>query len=434
MGYGIFALTMFCVYMRPFKLPIWVFSTLGALCVFVFGVVSLADIMLVWEITKPSTFALIGLILLSLAFEKLGFFTHLASCITPRTHSIRTWKFFVLLIVLGSVVSIVFANDGAILVLTPLVFALFSNTHDKAALMTTISPLVVFLLLVSFVSDFASNALVISNLTNIITAQMFSIEFVHFALSLAIPQIFGLCMFVGVAWLCFRRFLPHTLHFSPESSTKAYPSTMTLVVCYVIVVMLLGGIVFGERYGVKLYVFLFGASFVALVYAKILQVFSFKSLVQETPFCVIVFSFGLFVVVFGVKNAGFLESMREIFSYVDSAPLFVQIFSVGIFSSLGSSVINNLPMVLLGNLTLQSFGLDSLREQALVFAHILGCNIGSKLTPIGSLATLLFLLKLRIYGIKIALWQYMAFALILSVCVLFAALFGLWISTLLFMP
>ncbi|WP_394978165.1 ArsB/NhaD family transporter [uncultured Helicobacter sp.] len=73
MGYGIFALTMLCVYMRPFKLPIWVFSTLGALCVFVFGVVSLADIMLVWEITKPSTFALIGLILLSLAFEKLGF-------------------------------------------------------------------------------------------------------------------------------------------------------------------------------------------------------------------------------------------------------------------------------------------------------------------------------------------------------------------------
>ena len=138
--------------------------------------------------------------------------------------------------------------------------------------------------------------------------------------------------------------------------------------------------------------------------------------------------------VFGVKNAGFLESMREIFSYVDSAPFFVQIFSVGIFSSLGSSVINNLPMVLLGNLTLQSFGLDSLREQALVFAHVLGCNIGSKFTPIGSLATLLFLLKLRIYGIKIALWQYMAFALILSVCVLFAALFGLWISTLLFMP
>ena len=73
-------------------------------------------------------------------------------------------------------------------------------------------------------------------------------------------------------------------------------------------------------------------------------------------------------------------------------------------------------------------------EVAVVFQHPLGGNIVSQLTPIGSLATLLFLLKLRIYGIKIALWQYMAFALILSVCVLFAALFGLWISTLLFMP
>ncbi|WP_432264459.1 ArsB/NhaD family transporter [Campylobacter felis] len=46
-------------------------------------------------------------------------------------------------------------------------------------------------------------------------------------------------------------------------------------------------------------------------------------------------------------------------------------------------MINNLPMVLLGDLVLQ----DS--SNALIFAHLLGCNVGAKLTPIGSLATLL---------------------------------------------
>ena len=590
MGYIIFTLTICCVYLRPFRLPIWVFSTLGAVCAYALGVVSLSDIALVWEITKPSTLALIGLILLSLSFEKLGFFTHLASCITPHTHSIQTWKFFVLLIILGSVVSIVFANDGAVLVLTPLILALFDkrnsslsrhsvlsdkslnlhsdfqsfassklpqssldnndfssqalecqesgtsqtaqnaknlessgidsqkNTESKAIIESNstesknldskqhtgnmqkicdgevffddfsgcgvrgagslldandqaepnkstkrakktshLTPVIVFLLVISFLSDFASNALVISNLTNIITAQMFGMDFVRFALTMALPQIFGLLAFVGIAWLCFRRFLPRTLCFATESKRESSldsnaqfsftcdkehdcplskhtfahkPTKLTLLLCYVLVIALLGGIVVGERYGAELYVFLFGASFIALAYAWALGLFQPRTLFRETPFSVVVFSFGLFVVVFGVKNAGFLESMREVFESIESAPLFVQIFSVGVFSSLGSSVINNLPMVLLGNLTIESFSLDSAHQNVLALAHLLGCNIGSKLTPIGSLATLLFLLKLKISGIKIPLLTYLAFAFVITFCVLFASLLGLWVSVL----
>lgn len=447
MGYLIFALTMLCIYMRPFKLPIWIFSTLGAMCAYGLNAVSLDDIMLVWKITKPSTLALIGLILFSLAFEKLGFFSHLASHIIPNSHFIHTWKFFVLLIILGSVVSMVFANDGAILVLTPLVLALFNKidfskqklTTPKIKLFASFSPLVVFLLLISFISDFASNALIISNLTNIITAKMFEINFLHFAMMMALPQIFGIFVFIIIAWICFKHFLPHTLHFTLDtpthsnahSNTKSNykPSKITLTLCYILIIILFIGITIGQRYGIELYVFLFSISFIALIYAKALGLIQAKALLKETPFSVVVFSFGLFIVVFGVKNAGFLSTMRTIFDTIDLAPLLMQIFSVGIFSSLGSSIINNLPMVLLGNLTLQSFELDSLQTQILAFAHLLGCNIGSKLTPLGSLATLLFLLKLKIYNIKISLLQYISFAFILTFCVLLAALFGLWIST-----
>ena len=472
MGYVIFTLTMLCIYMRPFGLSAWVFSSLGAVCAYGLGVVSLSDIALVWEITKPSTLALIGLILLSLSFEKLGFFTHLASLITPRTHPISTWKFFVFLVMLGSVVSVVFANDGAILVLTPLVLALFGKnliTHNLASTQTptphnaqlhtpkqnltqppldspthshlsstpkfSLSPLIVFLLLVSFVSDFASNALVISNLTNIITAQMFGMDFTYFALMMALPQAFGLLAFVGITWLCFRKFLPRTLHFSPQSTTTYNPkppSKTTLALCYTLIIFLLMSIAIGQKFGVPLYVFLFFTSAIALCYGATFSLIKIPTLLKETPISVIIFSFGLFVVVFGVKNAGFIESMRAIFENIQSTPLFVQIFSIGLFSSLGSSIANNLPMVLLGNLTLQSFELDSLHQTTLALAHLLGCNIGSKLTPIGSLATLLWLSKLSIYGIKIPILHYIGLACILSLSVLCAALFGLWVSVTLF--
>lgn len=472
MAYFIFIVTMLCIYVRPFGLPLWIFSTLGAACAYIFGAVNLDNILLVWKITKPSTLALIGLILLSLSFEKLGFFTHLASLITPRTHPISTWKFFVFLVVLGSVVSVVFANDGAILVLTPLVLALFGKnltTHNLASTQTptphnaqlhtpkqnltqppldssthshlssmpkfSLSPLIVFLLLVSFVSDFASNALVISNLTNIITAQMFSMDFTYFALMMALPQAFGLLAFVGITWLCFRKFLPRTLHFSPQSTTTHNPkplSKTTLALCYTLIIFLLMSIAIGQKFGVPLYVVLFFTSAIALCYGATFNLINIPTLLKETPISVIIFSFGLFVVVFGVKNAGFIESMRAIFENIQSTPLFVQIFSIGLFSSLGSSIANNLPMVLLGNLTLQSFELDSLHQTTLALAHLLGCNIGSKLTPIGSLATLLFLLKLKISGVQISLLTYLSFACIITLCVLCAALFGLWVSVTLF--
>ena len=472
MAYFIFIVTMFCIYVRPFGLPLWIFSTLGAAYTYIFGAVNLDNILLVWDITKPSTLALIGLILLSLSFEKLGFFTHLASLITPRTHPISTWKFFVFLVVLGSVVSVVFANDGAILVLTPLVLALFgknliahnltstqtptphnaqlhtpkqnltqppldSSTHSHLSSMPkfSLSPLIVFLLLVSFVSDFASNALVISNLTNIITAQMFSMDFTYFALMMVLPQAFGLLAFVGITWLCFRKFLPRTLHFSPQSTTTHNPkppSKTTLALCYTLIIFLLMSIAIGQKFDVPLYVVLFFTSAIALCYGATFSLIKISTLLKETPISVIIFSFGLFVVVFGVKNAGFIESMRAIFENIQSTPLFVQIFSIGLFSSLGSSIANNLPMVLLGNLTLQSFELDSLHQTTLALAHLLGCNIGSKLTPIGSLATLLFLLKLKISGVQISLLAYLSFACIITLCVLCAALFGLWASVTLF--
>lgn len=472
MAYFIFIVTMLCIYVRPFGLPLWIFSTLGAACAYIFGAVNLDNILLVWKITKPSTLALIGLILLSLSFEKLGFFTHLASLITPRTHPISTWKFFVFLVMLGSVVSVVFANDGAILVLTPLVLALFGKnliTHNLTSTQTptphnaqlhtpkqnltqppldssthshlsstpkfSLSPLIVFLLLVSFVSDFASNALVISNLTNIITAQMFSMDFAYFALMMALPQAFGLLAFVGITWLCFRKFLPRTLHFSPQSTTTHNPkppSKTTLALCYTLIIFLLMSIAIGQKFGVPLYVVLFFTSAIALCYGATFSLIKISTLLKETPISVIIFSFGLFVVVFGVKNAGFIESMRAIFENIQSTPLFVQIFSIGLFSSLGSSIANNLPMVLLGNLTLQSFELDSLHQTTLALAHLLGCNIGSKLTPIGSLATLLFLLKLKISGVQISLLTYLSFACIITLCVLCAALFGLWVSVTLF--
>lgn len=154
MAFFIFALTMLFIYWRPLKLPLWVFSTLGAAAAFCVDVVSIADIAYVWAMVSDSTLTLVGLILLTLALEKIGFFAFLASLIVSflqkgikgaaESQSISTARFYVFLVLFGSFLSALFANDGAILILTPLILALFSTTHF-ANNTSFFTPLIIFL-------------------------------------------------------------------------------------------------------------------------------------------------------------------------------------------------------------------------------------------------------------------------------------------------
>ncbi|MCX2717436.1 arsenic transporter [Helicobacter sp. MIT 21-1697] len=423
---SLFTLTMLLIYWRPFRLPLWVFSTLGAVGVYCLNVVSLGDIWRVWAMVWDSTLTLIGLILLTFALEKLGFFTFLAvlllrilqSSQMRHIQSISTARFYIFLVLFSAFLSTFFANDGAILILTPLIITLF-KAHTTKVFFT---PLVVFLLLVSFVSDFASNPFVISNLTNIITAQFFEIPSLRFSTLMFLPQFFVILGSLGF-WLVVKRFVPPTLTFTHFQSNI---SISTIAFCFALLGLLLVGILFAHTLGAPLSSFTLLCVFLALSYGKIKGQLEIFPCLKNAPLSIVLFSLGLFVVVFGLKNGGALQILNDNLSLFVSLSQEWQIVSMGFASGIGSSVINNLPMVMFGNLALADFAphlQDSM--QSLVMAHLLGCNIGSKLTPIGSLATLLWLESLRIHGIHIGFMHYMVVAFVVTLPVLLFALLGL---------
>ncbi|EPU7734719.1 arsenic transporter [Campylobacter upsaliensis] len=419
MGFIIFILTLLCIYIRPFNLPLWVYSSLGAAFCVGFGFVSLSDVAFVWGMVWDSTFSLVGLIIFALSLEKLGFFEVLAHyTLRLSTHRqtlhLQTWKFFVFIGVLASVLATFFSNDGAILILTPLIIALLTHIENVKF---SRSPLIIFLLFVGFMSDFASNTFIFSNLTNIITADFFTITFIDFALAMALPQLFVILAAFILFWILFTRKLPKTLEFKVH--TQALPKPSITLFCFALTLLLLFGIIGGEN--IALCVFTLGVAFLSTLCGILTHKIALKQMLKLAPLGIVTFSLGLFIVVFGVNNMGLVGLLAEGLKHCDTLPLFAQIFSVGISSSLGSSVINNLPMVMLGDLALK----DS--SNALIFAHLLGCNVGAKLTPIGSLATLLWLFSLKRYGISISFLQYMLVALLIVPFVLFFGLLGLWI-------
>ena len=423
MAFGIFCLTMLLIFWRPFGLPLWVFSTLGAVGAYCLNVVDLGDIWRVWAMVWDSTLTLVGLILLTLLLDKLGFFNFLSLVmmnLLSAGNAISTLRFYVFIVLFSAILSAVFANDGAILILTPLIFTLLKGDKSKHLK----SPLIVFLLLVSFLSDFASNPFVVSNLTNIITAQFFNFSPLYFSAMMLLPQICILLCF-GVFWLYLRRILPRFIEFK---SLERDISRFGIVFCLGLVCLLLFGILFSHSLGLPLSSFTLLCAFLAFCYGISIQRVQFADL-KRAPFGIVLFSLGLFIVVFGLKNGGILEVLRENVHYFVALPQEIQIVLMGFASGISSALINNLPFVMLGDLALAS--VKEIANPSLILAHLLGCNVGSKLTPIGSLATLLWLYSLRNYGIYIGFLQYMLLAFVVTIPVLFAGLVGLVFASLL---
>lgn len=436
----VFVVMMVCIYLRPFKLPLWVYSSLGALACVAISALDSSDILRVWAMVWDSTLTLVGLIALAFVLEKLLFFEYISMlCIRALGtkgaygYACSRARFYVFLVLFGGALGAVFANDGAILILTPFILALFNARKDSGHKSGAFTPLVVCLLIACFVSDFASNTFVISNLTNIITAQFFAIDSRDFTKAMLLPQASILLVCLGL-YVLVRRYLPPILRFC-EYRDRSLPTRESVLVSLGVLGVLLLGVLQGRSFGVPLCAVVAVCVGVLLLYGGLRGRLGILSCLKGAPFGIVAFSLGLFIVVFSVQKAYPLQDL------LSSVPL--GIFSVGAISSLGSSIINNLPMVMLGNLALAEFAeivaldssvaiawLDSAfleSKELLVYAHLLGCNVGAKLTPIGSLATLLWLASLKAHSVRISFWQYMLVALLIVPLALGAGILGLWL-------
>jgi arsenical pump membrane protein len=142
--------------------------------------------------------------------------------------------------------------------------------------------------------------------------------------------------------------------------------------------------------------------------------------IKTAPWQVVWFSIGLYIVVFGLKNAGLTTYLAEMIVTLEGYGNTAAVIGTGFLAAVLSSVMNNMPTVMVMDIAIAEAG-----NASLAYANIIGCNLGPKMTPIGSLATLLWLHVLAQKGVKITWGEYMKVGLVITPPVLLVALLGL---------
>jgi len=416
---AIFILTLVLVIWQPKGLGIGWSASLGAIMALLTGVVHLGDIPAVWQVVWNATATFIAVIIISLLLDKSGFFEWTALHVARWGKGRGRWL-FTYIILLGASVAALFANDGAALILTPIVIAmLLALGFGPAATLA-------FVMAAGFIADTASLPLIVSNLVNIVSADFFKIGFNEYAAIMVPVDIAAIIATLVVLHLFFRKDIPKTYEIAKLKMPRdAIQDWATFKTGWWVLALLLVGFFVLEPLGVPVSAVAAIAAFILWWVARRGQAIDTGKVLKEAPWQIVIFSLGMYLVVYGLRNAGLTQLLSGLLNSFAQYGVWGVTLGTGFLTALLSSIMNNLPTVLIGALSIDGSSATGVIKEAMIYANIIGSDLGPKITPIGSLATLLWLHVLAQKNLTITWGYYFRVGIVMTLPVLFVTLAAL---------
>lgn len=414
----VLAAVMALVIARPRRLPVAVPASLGALVCLAFGMARLHDVARVLGLTWNAMLTLVGLMLLSGTLEANGAFRAAAHRIA-HTAGGGGLRLFVGLSLLTAGTTTILANDGAVLILTPIVAEL------AAALALSEGQAIAYLFAVGFLCDATSTLLPTSNLTNILLVDGLRIDAGAFFMHMVLPTLALVVVATAALALVLGRDLPARYDLLRLGAPPPFPARSWRATWVALAVLVAGDATAAlVRLPLGAVVLAVGAGLLAWEARG--RAVDARAVLGRQPWGLVAFAVALFIIIFALADAGATRALAARLQPAGHG-VFGALVRAGALVTALAAAINNLPVLLATILALRHLGAAALvgTPVTLPYAALLGANVGCKLTPIGSLATLLWLDMLARRGLRVGWGRYARLAMLPTLAALLAALAAL---------
>jgi arsenical pump membrane protein len=401
----IVALAVAGVIVRPFRWPEYIWAIAGAVLVTLIGVVPFSGALAAAARGTDVYLFLIGMMLLSEIAREEGLFDYLARHAVQWSRGSKT-RLFLIIYVVGTVVTAFLSNDATAVVLTPAVAA--------ATRTAKVEPLP-YLFVCAFIANAASFVLPISNPANLVLygdhMPALPVWFAQFAL----PSVLSIvATFVALRWAQ-RKELQGSVEDAEHPEPLSLGGRLVAGGIVATAVVLLVASSLGWQLGLP--TFISGVVVAALVLLLSRQ--SPLPVLKHISWGVLPLVAGLFILVEALDQTGVLRHLSDALRSASEQSVTWTAAVAGVAVAIGTNLVNNLPLGLVAASTSHAAQVPVPVTNAL----LIGIDLGPNLSVTGSLATILWLIALRREKISVSSWRFLKLgtivmlpALVLSLC------------------
>ncbi|MEK4370505.1 arsenic transporter [Paenibacillus sp. FSL R5-0473] len=435
--FGVFIITVIFLMWRPGGLNESIPTSLGALLLILTGVSSYAHIVGIFGIVSGAAVTILSTIVMSIILDSIGFFRWIALNMIEKARG-SGFRLFWLILLLCFLMTIFFNNDGSILITTPIIIRICSILRLK------MHQQLPYLISGALIATASSAPIGLSNLANLIALQMVGLNLNTYTQMMFVPSMLAIMVMTVLLFYYFRRSIPKVIHHFPvslqSSSGSGYHPLQTAEsenkvdwwlfrVCIGIVVFIRAGYFLAEQVGIPMEVVAITGVILMLAVRWYRTRTGLKDVITQTPWHILLFAFSIYVIVDSLHRAGMtawiIQWMKPIIEGGNASIIAVS----GLMLTLLSNLFNNLPSVMIGTFAVTDLPLSESQLHLAYLANILGSDIGALLTPIGTLATLIWMYILKTHHIRISWKQYMKVTFIVIPISLIVSLISLYIWT-----
>ncbi|EZP78129.1 arsenical pump membrane protein [Parageobacillus genomosp. 1] len=419
----VFIMTMLVIFWRPRGLNEAWPASIGAGIILLTGIVSRGDILDIIHKIAGASITILATIVMAVILESFGFF-HWAAARLASLAKGSGYRLYWYIQLLCFLMTLLFNNDGSILITTPILILLLKNLRLKP------HQQIPYLLTGALIATASSAPIGVSNIVNLIALNIVHMTLYMHTAMMFIPATLGLLFMSWLMYVVVKNKLPEKLpnslydieeifftkNFHPLKRTISVETKrqrtqfMLKVLLFVFVVRCL---LFVASYlSIPIEIVAVLGSLVLLVWRWYHLRTNPVDILKKTPWHILIFAFSMYVIIYGLHNAGLTAMLVKICEPIVNQGLFYASFIMGGLVSILSNFFNNHPALMIGTITLTEMGLDPITLKTIYLANIIGSDMGSLLLPIGTLASLIWMHILKQNKIKVTWKDYLSVSMI----------------------